>query len=1284
MLRTPHTRKRKRRGLALRIEHLEARSLLSVQPISLADASFDGAGADGYSNSPSFSSDGQIMAFVSSAPDIVPDDTNGFTNDVFVRNQATGAVSLVSVDSAGTASGNNSSDSPLVSADGRYVLFRSMATDLTSSSGVQGSQLYRRDLSAGTTVLVTVSTSGGGSTSGYVTNASMSADGRYVAFETAATDLTPNFAKHNTGDDIFVRDMVTGTTTLVSINDTGTGSGNGSSINPMISADGRFIAFTSSASDLVPNDTNKASDIFVRDLQTNTTSLVSINRTGTGPGDAGSGNTNTLLSFNSPSLAISSDGRYIAFPSTAGDLVAVDIQGTHPGGIYVRDMQAGVTKLVTVNMSGVAGDWFTPAFDQFSMTPDGHYIAFLDSANDLVPNNSKGIGSIEDVYLRNMVAGTTTLITKNLAGTAGANASAIQPFISDDGRYVVFQSAANNLVAGDTNNAADVFVYDKATGTTSFASVNSSGNGPGNGPSTTDTFGVYLNAYRLSANGQYVAFDSGATNLTSGDNNRSDDVFLRNLAAGTTTLASARSAALPASHNGNAPSSQPAVSADGRYVAYVSSASDIVPDDFNYPDSDIFVYDRTTGTTTLVSVNSAGTGSANRNSSDPLISADGRYVFFESNATNLVANELPDPTGSQNMFRRDLQTGTTIEVTKSTDGTSAANGSIYYPSITPDGQYLVFSSTATNLVTGYTIGHAGSIYGDVYLENVQTGVVKLVSVDTTGTKGANADVTDPVMSADGQVVAFVSSASNLVPGDSGSVQNIFVRSLTTGVTLQLSSKPGDTVGTNFDPPSISSDGRYVAFSSDATDLVSTPDGNGTSTSGSDVFVFDVQAHTTTLVSINAAGTASGDVDSSQPSISADGRYVEFESFADNLIAGGTKSFPNIYVRDLQSKTTTLVSVGTNGKDAGGSDAVISADGSTVAFVSSATTLVPGYINNGAIDDLYVRNLSTGTTLLATPSDTGSGGGNDLYPSGYVLDADGSLVVYASSSSNLYAGDFNKTTDVFAFTTVSGQGSIGGQVFNDANGDGTLGAGESGLANWTVYLDLNNDGQLSTGEPTRLTDATGHYTFTGLSSGTYTVREVLQNQFTETKPAAPGSYTVTLATDTSTSTGNDFGDKQVFADLVATSLAVPATVKEGNAITVTWTDKNQGQGAAAAWQDAVFLSTDNVLDPSDTLLGIVDVSGPLASGASTAEQLKASITGLAPGSYHVIVQVDRRNEVAENTNESNNLTASSGAAFGHDSHARAGHAVFGFVHHSRRPPVLPGLGRGRPIHGDPGG
>jgi RHS repeat-associated protein len=1134
------------------------------------------------------------------------------------------------VNKDGTASGNYQSDSPIVSADGRYALFRSYATDLTSLTGIQGEQLYRRDLTANTTSLVTIKTNGSASANGYVTNATMSADGRYVAFETAATDLVTNLAKNDSGNDIFVRDMISGTTTLISVNSSGTGTGNGSSINPVISANGRFVAFTSLASDLVANDTNNGSDIFVRDLQSNTTSLVSINRFGTGPGDAPSGTSNTLLTFNSPSLAMTPDGRYIVFPSTASDLVAN--QGTHLGGIYVRDTQAGTTTLVNINASGTgAGDWFTPQLDQFAITPDGRYVAFLDSANDLVPNNAKPIGSTEDVYLRDMVNQTTTLITKNLAGTAGANASALQPFISNDGRFITFQSSANNLVAGDANNAADIFVYDKNANSLSFASENMAASGPGNGASSTDTFGTYLNGYRMSAGGQFIAFDSGASNLVSDDNNRSDDVFLRNVTAQSTALASTRSAALPAAHTANNGSSAASVSADGRYVAYLSSATDIVTNDFN-TDADVYVFDRTTGANALVSINKDGTAAANSASSDPIISADGRYVFFVSGASDLIANQLPNPSFGQNLFRRDLQTATTIQVTKSVDGLSASNGNIYFPSISPDGRFVTFSSTSTNLVSGYTVGHSDSIYGDVYLTDIQTGITKLVSVNTAGTGGANADATNPSVSDDGSVVAFQSGASNLVAGDGTNI-DVFARNMLTGVTMLLSSTPGSTDNATF--KGMSGDGRYVLFLSDATSLDPlVHDANNEP----DLFVADRQSGKTTLISVDTSGVNSADIGASDGMISPDGRYVAFTSFSANLIAGGTTTFPNVYVRDLQSKTTTLVSVNTSGKDGSGTDAVISADGSTVAFRSSGTNLVPGFVNNGAFDDLYVRNLATGTTTLATASDTGSGGGNYQSVTGYVLSGDGSLVVFTSGSSNLYLGDNNNTYDIFAATTVAGQGSISGQIFGDTNGDGKLSAGESGLANWTVFLDLNNDGQLSAGEPTRQTDATGHYTFTGLSAGNYVVAEVLKSGFTQTAPAS-STYHVALATDDSTSTGNDFGDKQVFSDVVANSLLVPATVNAGKSITVSWTDKNQGEGSAGAWQDAVFLSTDSTLDASDTLLGVVDVNNPLASGASAAEQLKTNLPALQAGSYYGIVQVDRRNQLAEGAGESNNLTVS---------------------------------------------
>jgi Tol biopolymer transport system component len=296
-----------------------------------------------------------------------------------------------------------------------------------------------------------------------------------------------------------------------------------------------------------------------------------------------------------------------------------------------------------------------------------------------------------------------------------------------------------------------------------------------------------------------------------------------------------------------------------------------------------------------------------------------------------------NPNGVGELFRRDLQTGTTILVSADAAGTGAANGEIYAASITTDGRFVAFTSTATNLVNGVTVGHPNEIFGDLYIRDLQSGTTRLVSVDTTGKLGANADVTDPVISDDGQVVAFMSTATNLVAGDTAAVSNIFVRNLATGVTEQLSSHPGDTAGAYFDPPVMSAYGRYVAYTSNATDLVP---GLTINNGFQNVFVTDLQAGTTTMLDINAVGTAAGNVGGSAPSISSDGRYVAFESFSSDLIPGGTTKFPNVYVRDLQAHTTSLVSVNDAGTgDAGGSAPIISGNGQFVAFQSTATDLV---------------------------------------------------------------------------------------------------------------------------------------------------------------------------------------------------------------------------------------------------------------------------------------------------------------------------------------------------------
>jgi hypothetical protein len=460
--------------------------------------------------------------------------------------------------------------------------------------------------------------------------------------------------------------------TVVSVNSTGSATSNGVSLGPVTSADGRFVAFQSSATDLVAGtDSNLGDDIFVRDLQTNTTKLVSINSAGTAPGNK-----------TSSAPVISADGRFVAFLSLATDLVATT-DNNNSADVFVRDLQTNTTKLVSVNNSASAtgnGSCGNPV-----ISLDGRFVTFSSNAPDLgaiIDSNN-----VEDIFVRDLQTNTTTLVSVNSTGTAPGNNSSVNPVISADGRFVAFESSATTLVtATDNNGVTDVFVRDRQSNTTKLVSLNSASNAAGNNQSQLPA---------ISADGRFIAFLSFATDLVAvPDNNNDSDTFVRDLQANTTSLISVNNAGNGAGNMGSGP---PIISPDGRFVSFVSFATDLVVMNDNNTATDVFVRDRQTNTTKLISVNSSATATGNGGSGAMVMSADGRFVAFSSFATDLVATT--DNNTNIDVFVRDLQANTTKLASVNSAGTATGNNFSVGPALSADGRTLAFVSIATNLVT---------------------------------------------------------------------------------------------------------------------------------------------------------------------------------------------------------------------------------------------------------------------------------------------------------------------------------------------------------------------------------------------------------------------------------------------------------------------------------------------------------------------------------------------------------------------------------------------------------
>ncbi|MEJ0089285.1 MAG: hypothetical protein WDM80_06000 [Limisphaerales bacterium] len=894
------------------------------------------------------------------------------------------------------AGGNGDSRAPILTPDGRYVLFTSTANNLVAINGsnslpVVGAQkfnVFQRDRMSGTTLLVSVNLAASGGGSGDSIPTATSDDGRYALFESDATNLVSNDTNGLT--DVFLRDVWSNTTVLVSVTTNGF-SGNGVSRGSTLTPDGRYVAFTSAATNLVANDTNGIADVFVRDLQTGVTRLASVN--------AKAASSYSVLGSESPE--ISADGRYVAFYTVATNLVP---GVTNSGEIFIRDLVASTTtwasagahtrlgsKAVSFNLtlsadgnfvayeactnsgSGYVGAVFrfnrtsgltdliytnaytpTASFEDFhdlNMTPDGRFIAFVANSNSITATS---------IYLWDAQSGINTLVSRNLNGGVSLNSICDWPAVDTSGRFVTFLSSASGLVTNSVTSDYHLYLADLQAGMTRLVDADTNGVGVGVGVATVP---------QLSADGTLVAFEASNSSLVSNDRNHDIDIFVRDSVAATNELISAHDSNFPsASPNGNTGIAALSSSTDGRWLTFASEADNLVFNDTN-GFRDIFVRDFQFGTNLLVSVGTNGV-SADGISSEPAISTSGGFVVFSSSADNLVKG---DTNKVQDVFVRILPAGPTVLVSTNASGPGQGNKLSGSASISGDGRYVLFRSQASNLAAGSFSGTE-----NLFLRDMQTRTT--YALTTTGLNSAS-------MTPDGRLVAFTGTTGPAYVWDSQAARLIQTNAFLSGATNISISPDGSKLagfvtsflalsdriaGTNGSIASryrlgsragvrFSFDGRFLTYAAGVSAF-----------SSNQVYLYDFQTRKQALVSTAANSILAANGISDSPDISADGRYVAYRSFATNLITGGTSNnVPDLFLYDSFSGTSSLLTADRlNGgpTDNRSRTPVFSPDGRTLFFQSSASDLVPLDFNHNG-DVLALMFL-----YVSIVPDNGSGAG----------------------------------------------------------------------------------------------------------------------------------------------------------------------------------------------------------------------------------------------------------------------------------------------------------------------
>ncbi|HKI05882.1 MAG TPA: hypothetical protein VKK31_28130 [Thermoanaerobaculia bacterium] len=1003
--------------------------------VELVSGTAAAAGSFGTSAKPALSADGRYVAFLSDAANLVPgQEDDNEAPDAFLHDRLLGTTTLVS-HAAGSptraASPGGDSlgyDSLGISADGRYVAFSGQAKDLAPGAGDNGnlSDVFLWDRVTGATTLVShAAGSPGTAANGFSSGVHISADGNFLVFSSRAGNLvagqvepTPNVQTA----DVFLWSRASDTITLVSRqNGTTATAANQGSLATAISADGGVVVFTTLATNLLSTviDVNSDAEVYAYQRSTDTLSLVS--RAAGAPQSAAG----ATFGF----VAVSADGRYVAFSSNSDDIVPghVDEDIFKPDAI-LYDRTTGEMRLASHRSASpfLGGGIFDPSTG-IAMSADGRYVAFSSAATDLVPGQVDTNQTL-DVFVYDRVTGLTALASHSRDSVTRAGAAVDSstpsgsPAFSADGRFLAFQSVALDLVPGQTDfpGTADVFLYDQTSRSVTLMSrPRASDSAAGNSQSHTPV---------LSADGGVAAFLSGATNLGEGQTDPYGflDLFLYHRTSGEITSPSRNDPSLPPPLTPTVPSFLGGFSADGRFAIFQSSRIDAV--------DHLFLRDAVTDTTTRLSTSLSPPDTETGQSS--LLSADGRF------AAVLAVGQSGPAVG---LYLYDRTAGTFTLVNHAPGSASQLDGSPSRFALSADGRYVAYQCSACVLVPGHSIPPGVSRFEEIFLYDRLSGLNTLVSSAANTILPAfpaDGESHRPAISAEGRYVVFWSFATNLVPGqvDVTATQDLFVFDRDTGATSLVTYTPGSRVtaaglrsaASSLIPADLSADGRFIAFHSNLPNLVP---GQVDAKANADVFLHDQSAGTTVLVSHAASSPVTAGNGPSQSfwsedsvSMSADGRFLVYESLATDLVAGAedTNGDPDVFLYDRLTGTSSLVSHAGGAPLRAGDGASqiprISADGSHIAFLSAAADLSPGQAVLAGWYNLYVQENQAGSAGATTfvgrafrisrpfdpfPSDPS----DDPLSFAPQISANGRRIAFNSEAA-LVQGDYNGIWDVY--------------------------------------------------------------------------------------------------------------------------------------------------------------------------------------------------------------------------------------------------------------------------------